>query len=302
MNIRLAQLFHRLSEYPWWDIALELALLWLIVYMVMKFVQGTRAAGALKGTLVIVIVGTLVFRVFAPGAVFARLAYLYENFLGFFAIALVVVFQPELRRALIRIGETPLFSSRSTDMKPVIEAIVTAASFLSKSKFGGLIAVERKVGLRDAIETGRRLNADVSSYLLTSIFWPSNPLHDMGVVIRGGRVVAACVQFPLAEPTEFADVQLGTRHRAAVGLARVSDAVVIVISEETGAISIAEGRHFRRNLTADELRDQLHRLLSPGKMPVTVPSASASPEMQLAATSSTGAESSAGMGGRSSDV
>ncbi len=270
---RLTQLQQRLAEYPWWDIAIELAILWGLVYLVLRFVQGTRAAGALKGTLLVVIIGTLVFRVFAPGVFFARLSYLYENFLGLLAIALVVVFQPELRRALIRIGEAPLFAARSADMKPVVEAVVSAAGFLSKSRFGALIAIERQVGLRDAIETGRKLDAEVSAHLLNSIFWPNSPLHDMGVVIRGSRIIAASVQFPLAEATEFSESQLGTRHRAAVGLARASDAVVVVVSEETGAISIAEGRRFRRHLSAEDLRAELNKLLAPGQMPKPVPNA-----------------------------
>lgn len=281
MAERLTQLLHRLAEYPWWDVLTEIAVLWLLVYVILRFVHGTRAAGALKGTLLVVIVGTLIFRVFAPGGYFARLSYLYENFLSLFAVALIVVFQPELRRALIRIGEAPLFAARSSDMKPVIDAVVTAAGFLSKSRFGALIAIERKVGLRDAIETGRRIDAEVSSPLLASIFWPSNPLHDMGVVIRGHRIIAASVQFPLAEPTEFDELQLGTRHRAAVGLARASDAVVVVVSEETGAISLAEGRRFLRQLTGEALRAELSRLLAPGQMPPAAPPAAAGHDTTL---------------------
>lgn len=259
---RLRQLFIRLSEYDWWEVLLELAVLWAIVYAVFRFVRGTRAAGALKGLLILLVGGTLVVRVLAQGELFPRLSVLYDNFLGFAAIALVVTFQPELRRALIRLGETALFRGSPADVRPVVDAIVSAAGFMSKNKFGALIALERNVGLRDAIETGRALNADVSGHLLNSIFWPSSPLHDMGVVIRGNKIVAASVQFPLADAGEMPDEHLGTRHRAAVGLARVSDAIVVIVSEETGAISLAQGRELVRWLTPEALREELLRRLA----------------------------------------
>lgn len=267
MTDRVRQLVHRLSEYPWWELLLELAVLWVLVFAVFRFVRGTRAAGALKGLIILLIGGTILVRVVAQGDLFPRLTLLYNNFLGFVAIALVVTFQPELRRALIRIGETPLFWAQPADIRPVAESIASACSFLSKNKFGALIALERQVGLRDAIETGRALNADLSPHLLNSIFWPNSPLHDMGVVVRAGRVVAAGVQFPLADPGDMPDEHLGTRHRAAVGLARSTDALVIVVSEETGAISLAEGRRLDRWLTPEALKDQLvKRLTGPALM------------------------------------
>ncbi len=268
---RIRQLLVRLSEYDWWEVAAEIAVLWALVYAVMRFLRGTRAAGALKGFLIVLIAGTLVVRVLAQGDLFPRLAVLYDSFVGFAALALVVTFQPELRRALIRLGETPLFRSQASEVGPVVEAIVTAATYLSKNKFGAIVAIERSVGLRDAIETGRLINADLSAPLLNSIFWPNSPLHDMGVVIRGGKVVAASVQFPLADP-EDVDERLGTRHRAAVGLARASDAVVVVVSEETGIISLAEGRELMRGLSPDSLREQLMRRLAkaPRRLPHAV--------------------------------
>ncbi len=258
---RVRQLFVRLSEYDWWEVAAEIAVLWALVYAVMRFLRGTRAAGALKGFLIVIIAGTLIVRVLAQGDLFPRLSVLYDNFIGFAALALVVTFQPELRRALIRLGETPLFRGQTSEVRPIVEAIVAASSYLSKNKFGAIIAVERSVGLRDAIETGRPINADLSAPLLNSIFWPNSPLHDMGVVIRGNKIVAASVQFPLADPDDV-DRGLGTRHRAAVGLARASDALVVVVSEETGIISLAEGRELLRGLSPESLREELTRRLS----------------------------------------
>lgn len=259
---RLSQLVARLSEYSWWEVGLELAILWLIVYAVLRFVRGTRAAGALKGIIIVLLGGWLVVRLLSRGDLFPRLAIIYNTLLQYAAIALVVTFQPELRRALIRLGEGSLFGGAAADVRPLVDAVVGASSFLSKSKFGALIAIERQVGLRDAIESGRRLNADVSEELLSSIFWPNNPLHDMGVVIQGMKIVAAGVQFPLAEPGDMPDPHLGTRHRAAVGMARASDALIVVVSEETGGISLADGTTMLRWLTPDALRDQLTKRLS----------------------------------------
>lgn len=259
---RISQVFSRLAEYAWWEVAIEVAILWVIVYAVLRFVRGTRAAGALKAMIFVLLGGWVLVRLLSRGDLFPRLAIIYNTLLQYAAIALVVTFQPELRRALIRLGEAPLLWGSSANVRPVVSAITDACAFLSKNKFGALIAIERNVGLRDAIETGRPLNADVSSELLSSIFWPNNPLHDMGVVVRGLKIVSAGVQFPLAEAGDMPDPHLGTRHRAAVGMARATDALVIVVSEETGAISLAEGTSFERYLTSDALREQLTKRLS----------------------------------------
>ncbi len=258
----LRQLLVRLRGYAPWEVAIELLIIGAIVWMIWRFVKGTRAAGALKGILVLVLV-TIALRLITPVESFGRVAFLYDNILGFAALALVIVFQPEIRRALIRLGETTFFRESATEMARVVEAIVEACSFLSKNKFGAIIAVERHVGLRETIETGRILNADVSAELLQSIFWPNNPLHDMGVVIKGARILAAGVQFPLADAIETTDPTLGTRHRAAVGLSRATDALVVVVSEETGMISIADHGRLLRGLSNAELRAELTRRLRP---------------------------------------
>ncbi|MFG0292519.1 MAG: diadenylate cyclase CdaA [Phycisphaerales bacterium JB065] len=253
------QLHDRLSDYNFWEVAIELALIWVLVYLGYRFVRGTRAAGAFKGVLVLLIISSVGFRLLEQSGVLPRLSSLYDKFLGLGAFALLVIFQPELRRALIRLGENPFFRGASTEVRPVIDAIVEASTFLSKSKFGAIIAVERSVGLREMADSGTTLNSEISPKLLTTIFHPNTALHDMGVVIRGSKIVAAGVQFPLAEPGDMVDPHLGTRHRAAVGLARVSDAIVIVVSEETGAVSLAEGQELRRWLDPEQLRAELVR-------------------------------------------
>ncbi|MGP1346565.1 MAG: diadenylate cyclase CdaA [Phycisphaerales bacterium] len=265
---RLAQLLNRFSEYPLWEVAIEVAIIWVIVYLAYRFVRGTRAAGALKGLLVLLVLSTLLVRVLDQAELLGRISALYDTFLSLVAIALIVTFQPELRRALIRLGEASLFRQSEKQVIPTVDAVVTACRLLSKNKFGAILALERNVGLRELIESGRALNADVSAPLITTIFWPNSPLHDMGVVIRNNKIVAAAVQFPLAEAADMPSGHLGTRHRAAVGLARTTDALVVVVSEETGAISIADGRELRRWLSPEELHKELIARLrqTPGRM------------------------------------
>ncbi len=256
MAERFEQLRLRLAEYDLLPVAFELLVLWIIFYAVYRFVRGTRAAGALKGLLFVLVIATLVLRVFAEG-VFPRLAVLYDNFLSIATIILIVTFQPELRRALIRLGETPFFRAPRADMSEVIDAVADSAVFLSKNNFGAIVAIQRRVGLRELIESGRTLNSDVSAHLLQTIFWPNSPLHDMGVIIQDGRIAAAGVQFPLAQAGEMPDQHLGTRHRAALGLAKVTDALIVVVSEETGSISIAEHGRLTRHVPPADLRDIL---------------------------------------------
>src|SRR5439155_650989 len=176
------------------------------------------------------------------------------------SLATVVVFQPELRRALMRLGETRLFRSWSNQVDEDIDALVEAATFLSRRKIGALIAIERDVGLGGIAESGTRVNADLTAALLDTIFWPNSPLHDLGVIVSQGRIAYAGVQFPLAESGEL-ERELGSRHRAAVGMSQESDAVVLVVSEETGDVSIAERGQLIRKLTPEGLRGLLGELL-----------------------------------------
>ncbi|MBL0922557.1 MAG: TIGR00159 family protein [Phycisphaerales bacterium] len=261
------QLWSRLQGYPSWQVVIELAVIGAIVFVVWRFVQGTRAAGALRALILLLVVGTVLVRLASQRDVFPRLSQLYTRILGFSAIALVVIFQPELRRALIRIGELPAVrpffrpTHSAGEQSQVVDSIVAASRFLSKNKFGAIVAVERQVGLREMLVGSTVLNADISPELLESIFWPNNPLHDLGVVVRGNKVLAAGVQFPLADPEDMNDPSLGARHRAAVGLTRVSDAIVVVVSEETGAISIAERGRLDRWRSPESLATELLRRL-----------------------------------------
>ena len=191
-----------------------------------------------------------------------RIEFLYEKFLLFALVAVVVALQPELRRALIQIGQMRLFRSESGRVEEMIDSLVESASYLARNKMGALIAVERTVGLGALVEAGTPLEAVLSTGLLNSVFYPGSALHDMGVIIREGKIASAGCQFPLAESEEV-DPSLGSRHRAALGLANESDAVVVVVSEETGRVSVACDGQLYVGLEIENLREMLRGLLSP---------------------------------------
>lgn len=253
-------MLHRLGTYSWWEVAVEIVLIWFVVFAVFRFVQGTRAARALKGLLFILIVGTLFVR-FLGDDVFARLAYLYDRMLAVIAIALVVIFQPELRRALIRLGETRFFQGGYEGAARIAGEIAPACAYLSKARFGAIIVIERRVGLKAVIEGGTVLNATMTAALLQTIFHPGSALHDLAVVIRGDKVYSAGVQLPMAGPTEITDQSFGSRHRAAIGVSRDSDALVVVVSEETGLIRIAQRGELSSPIDPNELEEVIKKEL-----------------------------------------
>lgn len=248
------------TGYPWWQVAIEMLLIGLVVYWVLRFLRGTRGARMLKGIASILIVLYLIIRLVAAQFGLQRIDFLYGQFLSFAAMVIIVVFQPELRRALMRLGETRLFRGFGQQVNEEVEALVEAATFCSRRKIGALIAIERETGLGGIAESGTRLNAELSAELLNTIFWPNSPLHDLGVIVSQGRVAYAGVQFPLTESGEL-ERELGSRHRAAVGMSQESDAVVLVVSEETGDVSIAERGQLIRKLTPERLRGLLGELL-----------------------------------------
>ncbi|MFN0011551.1 MAG: diadenylate cyclase CdaA [Phycisphaerales bacterium] len=258
---RLSQTLERVQAYPWWQIAIELLVIGILTWGIVRFIQSTRAAAALKGLLLLLIIGALLVRIVGQRDAFQRLTFLYDNFLTISALALIVIFQPELRRGLIRLGETAVFRRTPQPVVVVVEAIAEAAAYLSKAKFGGLIVIERETPLKALAEGGTVLHAAVSSRLIQTLFFPGTALHDLAVIIRGGEILAAGVQLPLAEPSAMPDASLGSRHRAAVGLTQECDALVVVISEETGAISLAEHGKLTRGLDREELEETLVKKL-----------------------------------------
>jgi len=272
----------RVAQYPVWIVLLELLLIGVVVHTVLEFLRGTRGARLIKGTALLLIVGYMIIAL--GGERLARITFLYSKLLYIAAVAVVVVFQPELRRALTRLGEARFFRSSGSPIRPAVDAICRCVAYCSKNSIGALIAIERDVGLGGLIENGTIMNANLTPELLNTIFWPGSVLHDMGVVIRSGKLSAAGVQFPLAESESFGEIapELGARHRAALGLSQETDAIVVVVSEETGTISVAEKGRLTRNFTVESLETYLMDALSKPVISIprfgTTAAASAEPE------------------------
>lgn len=260
--LNLSGFVREVRTIPWWQITIELLLIGLVVFWTIRFLRGTRGARLLKGIAVVLISLYIIVRLLGQQFGLQRVEFLYREFLYFAAFAVTVVFQPELRRALMRLGETRLFRGWSQQFDEEIDALIESASFCSRRKIGSLVAIERDTPLTGLAEEskGTRINADISAALLNTIFFPNTELHDLGVVISQGRIAYAGVQFPMAEGGDL-ERELGARHRAAVGLSQETDAVVLVVSEETGDISIAERGRLIRKLTTEGLRGLLMELL-----------------------------------------
>jgi|GEM_PF-255419 len=258
----LTRLFERLGSegYNLFQVGAELLLIGALINWCAGILHGTRGTRLLRGLLVVLIAATLIVRVLADQFGWARFELLYRYFIFGMAFIALIAFQPELRRALIRAGEMR-FMHRTTPRGKLISALVESAGYLSRNRYGAVIAIQRDVGLANWAENGTQVNAEISANLLKAIFYPNAALHDLGVIIRGSRVLAAGCQFPVAESGEV-DTSLGSRHRAAVGLSSESDALVLVVSEETGTISLADNGKLTRFLALDDLEEELDTRLA----------------------------------------
>lgn len=263
-HVNIDNIFQLFRGYPTWEVLVELVVIWLCVWLIFRFLQGTRGAGVIKGFAVVIVTMTLSIRLLGEASdAFGRVKFISNQILGLLAIFLIVVFQPELRQAMIRLGQTRFFGKRNPRVMKLADAITEAVEFLSKNQFGALIVIERDVRLGGLVEGGVQLDAVISPRLLQTIFWPNSPLHDLAVVIRGDRVIASSVQLPLAETGEVA-MRLGSRHRAAVGVTIESDALVVVVSEETGKARLAEFGALSAPIPLDEFKQKLlERLHAP---------------------------------------
>lgn len=240
----------------------DIGLVSYLIYKGIQLVRETRALQLVKGILFILI-GAKLSQLFG----FSTLAYLFQGMLQLLGFGLLVLFQPELRRALEKIGSSgfqDLFANRTGDNlirnTTAIEAIVRSCQRLSAQYVGALIVIERDTKLGEIVNTGTPMDSLVSSELLENLFTPKSPLHDGAVVIRDARIKAAACYLPLTENSGLSR-ELGTRHRAALGISEVSDAIALVVSEESGKISYAHNGGLTRNLTPDMLRKALNRFL-----------------------------------------
>jgi diadenylate cyclase len=257
----LVDYFSRVASHGWWRVAIELIFIGLVVYWAVDFLEGTRGERLFRGVIFILIVGFLILKLVVGGLRLERLQYLYSGFLIGVLIIAVAAFQPEVRRAMMRIGQSHLWLTTSQQLSKTAEEIISAVTDLSANRIGAIIVIERRVALGEFIETGVRIDARVTSELLKSIFYPGTALHDMAVIIRGDRILAARVQLPLAEASSMSGIGLGSRHRAAIGISMGSDATCLVVSEETGIISLVENGKLTRNMDEDRLKKHLTGVL-----------------------------------------
>ncbi len=246
----------------WWIVGIELILIGLVVYWIVDFLEGTRGERLFRGVILILVIGVLILNLSVQLFDFPRLKHLYKGFLIGVLIIAVAAFQPEIRRVLIRLGQPRFWSGSLHQLSRTVEEIVSGVTELSAARIGAIIVIEKQVALGEFIDTGVRIDAKVTADLLRTIFHPGTALHDMAVIIRGDRVIAASVQLPLAEADSIGGVELGSRHRAAIGISTGSDATCLVVSEETGIISIAKDGRITRNIDESELRKQLTRVIS----------------------------------------
>jgi diadenylate cyclase len=240
------------TDFTWWDI-LDILLVALIVYQLLQFLRGTHAVQMALGALVLVVLywTSLLANLQAVN-------WLLRTFLPFLVFGIIVVFQSEIRKVLAQLGKAPLpFLGAVVRRKDeVIDEVVLAATTLAVARTGAIIVLERDMGLRSYIETGIALDAVLTYDLLISIFNPATPLHDGAVIIQGNRVAAAACFLPLTVNPELSRA-LGSRHRAAIGLSEDTDAVAVVVSEETGTISLVEKGLIRREIDGRELKQEL---------------------------------------------
>ena len=254
-----------------WTAMLDIVVVAVIIYQLLVFIKGTRAVQMALGLALIV-----VFFYFSRWIALETVSWMLTNVLPYFVFVIIVIFQHEIRRALVRFGQAPLFGGFSTiNRNEFYDEIVLAVRTLTTNQTGALIVIERDIGLKTYIESGIALDAALSYDLLVSIFNPSVPLHDGAVIIQNRRIAAGACFLPLTVKPRLSK-ELGTRHRAAIGVTEETDAVAIVVSEETGAISFAHDGEMERYLDPDTLRQRLRNAFE-RKTLATVPRTIAEP-------------------------
>jgi len=233
----------------------EILCLAIVFYYVFYFLQGTRGAPMMAGLITIFIILSTATRFFRLEA----LIWLLERLSVYLAVALLIIFQPEIRHALAEIGKRHFFNNLPVTPS-LVDQVIQAVNLLANRRIGALIAIEQSIGTRPIQATGIKMDSNVTPELLASIFYPHTPLHDGGVIISGDRIVAARCTFPLSQQPDLS-LAVGTRHRAAAGMSEETDAIVVVVSEETGFISVGHKGHLVQHLDDDHLRRFLSGIL-----------------------------------------
>ncbi len=245
-------MFEILTSLRWQDF-FDILIVWFIIYRVLLIVRGTRAAQMLAG------IAIIIFAYFGAKQLgLITLYWILNTFLSSIFLIIIIIFQRDIRRALTQVGQTT-FAKSFEDTAHSMEEVVKAARYMAQKRTGALIVLARETGLKDYIEAGQRVDAELSKELLISLFQTTSPLHDGGVIIRQGRILTAGCVLPLTK-NPYISKRLGTRHRAAIGLSEESDAVLVVVSEETGRISLIQHGAITSDLDANSLKNRLEAI------------------------------------------
>ena len=263
LGMALQTLFSNVFQTLDWRNILDIGIIAVIIYELIKLMIRTRSSAVLKGVLIL-----LAFAWLTDILQLSVVSWALQQFLNIGVVVLVILFQPELRQALEKLGRSSLISSSPSpasevDTEKVVNELVTAMTDMARKRIGALIVVERKTGLREFADTGTTVNADISAPLVENIFEPNTPLHDGAMIIREGRILAAACILQLSNDPDISR-ELGTRHRAAIGITETTDAVALVVSEETGVISIAREGRISRYVDAKTLSQILSELFGSG--------------------------------------
>ena len=238
---------------------IDICLVWFVIYELMMLLKGTKAVQLFKGVLVIIVIKLISWYVGLQ-----TLSWIMDQVINWRIIAIIIIFQPEIRRGLEHLGRGSVFTYNKTgnQEEKMVEALDQAIQYMSKRRIGALITIQQNTGLEDYIETGISLDADVTGALLINIFIPNTPLHDGAVIIKDNKIAVAAAYLPLSE-SNLIPKELGTRHRAAVGISEVTDALTIVVSEETGGVTVTKNNELIRDLTQQDYLKLLRNELVP---------------------------------------
>ena len=249
---------NELQQGEYWRAAVEISIIWICLYQIYRAFKNTRGAKILLGLVFLMLVLSTVSLVFQLGVIWWFMKHLFVGM----AMALLIIFQPELRNALAKLGSSKFFSFTQTQRNEFLDTFVDAVMQLSKKRIGALFAFERSISLKEHLKTGVELDALFSPEFALTVFYPKTALHDGGMIIANNRVVGAACVFPVSS-RELADRSTGLRHRAAIGITEESDCVAVVVSEETGKISICVDGKFSRGLSEEALREKMESIFLP---------------------------------------
>ncbi|UXS76068.1 diadenylate cyclase CdaA [Staphylococcus chromogenes] len=253
--MQISNLFQNLSTLEVITGILDLLIVWYVIYLLITVFKGTKAIQLLKGILFI-----LVGKGISEYLQLTTTSRLFDLVMQWGFLAIIVIFQPEIRRALEQLGRGSLFKryamTSSVEVPKLVESVSKAVQYMAKRRIGALIVFEKETGLQDYIETGIPMHSDISQELLTNVFIPNTPLHDGAMIIQGDKIATAASYLPLSDSPKIAK-SLGTRHRAAVGISEVSDAFTVVVSEETGSISVTFDGKLRKDVSVEAFEELL---------------------------------------------